>query len=76
MGPTWGRQDPDGPHVGPMNFTIWDSIIWVVIAHPCLICLTALEGWVWINNHISEFHVDVINHPYSKPKVGVANLCL
>ena len=19
MGPTWGRQDPGGPHVGPMN---------------------------------------------------------
>ena len=24
MGPTWGRQDPDGPHVGPMNFAIQD----------------------------------------------------
>ena len=23
MGPTWGRQDPDGPHIGPMNFAIW-----------------------------------------------------
>ena len=22
MGPIWGRQDPDGPHVGPMNFAI------------------------------------------------------
>ena len=22
MGPTWGRQDPGGPHVGPMNLTI------------------------------------------------------
>ena len=20
MGPIWGRQDPGGPHVGPMNF--------------------------------------------------------
>ena len=26
MGPIWGRQDPGGPHVGPMNFAIWD--IW------------------------------------------------
>ena len=25
MGPIWGRQDPGGPHVGPMNFSIWDS---------------------------------------------------
>ena len=23
MGSIWGRQDPDGPHVGPMNFAIW-----------------------------------------------------
>ena len=22
-GPIWGRQDPGGPHVGPMNFAIW-----------------------------------------------------
>ena len=25
MGPIWGRQDPDGPHVGPMNLAIWVS---------------------------------------------------
>ena len=24
MGPTWGRQDPGGPHVGPMNLAFWD----------------------------------------------------
>ena len=28
MGPIWGRQDPGGPHVGPMNFAIWDPL-WV-----------------------------------------------
>ena len=22
MGPIWARQDPGGPHVGPMNFAI------------------------------------------------------
>ena len=22
--PTWGRQDPGGPHVGPMNLAIWE----------------------------------------------------
>ena len=26
MGPIWGRQDPGGPHVGPMNFAIWDAL--------------------------------------------------
>ena len=24
VGPIWGRQDPGGPQVGPMNFAIWD----------------------------------------------------
>ena len=23
MGPIYGREDPGGPHVGPMNFAIW-----------------------------------------------------
>ena len=23
MGPIWGRQGLDGPHVGPINFIIW-----------------------------------------------------
>ena len=36
MGPIWGRQDPGGPHVGPMNFAIW----------------AAIEVRTWINNCI------------------------
>ena len=27
MGPTWGRQDPGGPHVGPMNLAVWFHIM-------------------------------------------------
>ena len=26
IGPIWGRQDPGGPHVGPMNFVIWAQV--------------------------------------------------
>ena len=26
MGPIWGRQDPGGPRVGPMNFAIWVTL--------------------------------------------------
>ena len=25
MGPIWGRQEPGGPHVGPMNLAIWGA---------------------------------------------------
>ena len=27
MGPIWGRQDPGGPHVGPINFALWVTCI-------------------------------------------------
>ena len=26
MGPTWGRQDPGGPHVGYVSLAIWGKI--------------------------------------------------
>ena len=28
MGSIWGRQDPGGPHVGPMNLAIWGQTQW------------------------------------------------
>ena len=31
MGPIWGRQDPGGPHVGPMKFAIWDETLNVIL---------------------------------------------
>ena len=35
MGPIWGRQDPGGPHVGPMNIAIWGGIgVFVIIPTP------------------------------------------
>ena len=27
MGSIWGRQDPGGHHVGPINFAIWDQTV-------------------------------------------------
>ena len=35
MGPIWGRQDPGGPHVGPMNFAIWAVTITVRFRYLC-----------------------------------------
>ena len=34
IGPIWGRQDPDGPHVGPMNFALWEVLPWLLHKHP------------------------------------------
>ena len=37
MGPIWGRQDPDGPHVGPMNLAIRDvACHWPCLSSPCI----------------------------------------
>ena len=33
MGPTWGRQAPGGPYVGPINIAIRD-VPWVAILSP------------------------------------------
>ena len=30
MEPTWGQQDPGGPHVGPMNLAIRDTLDWKI----------------------------------------------
>ena len=30
MGPIWGRQDPGGPHAGPMNFVIWVFNLYII----------------------------------------------
>ena len=59
MGPIWGRQDPSGPHVGPMNFAIWE--------HPrpylALWRQTAAESVIWVRYNIPHFHIDVITYP-------------
>ena len=44
MGPTWGRQDPGGPHVGHMNFAIWvylsrNLISWPVVTNHVILSI-------------------------------------
>ena len=41
MGPIWGRQDPGGSHVGPMNFVIWVHFLPVSVSF----CLFHLFLW-------------------------------
>ena len=36
MGPICGQRDPGGPHVGPMNFAIWEC--------NCLVVISAFES--------------------------------
>ena len=34
MEPIWGRQDPGGPHIGPMNFAIWGDFMGLLTTGP------------------------------------------
>ena len=54
MGPIWGRQDPGGPHVGPMNFSIWDVFTlttpsragyWCYWTHSMVVSLPRVQGF-------------------------------
>ena len=47
MGPIWGRQDPGGPLVGPMNFAIWNRTGYAVDHRHHVDLLTCIEhkGW-------------------------------
>ena len=53
MGPIWGRQDPGGPHVGPMNFAIWNY---------CYNC-TSVYGAMCIS--INDLSQEVSDHVFT-----------
>ena len=55
MGPIWGRQDPGGPHVGPMNFAIWDH---AQILNPYTNIKAALLNRFWTKDPMSSYPID------------------
>ena len=80
MGPIWGRQDTGGPHVGPMNFSIW-VYTWTTpdtLHTPCLCSsfrmqvlqrkLTMLQRALFVSNKnvfVLSPKVDFIHFRYS-----------
>ena len=49
MGPIWGRQDPGGSHVGPMNFALWE-IRQASVKHDNQVSVLFLEPRYRLNN--------------------------
>ena len=47
MGLIWGRQDPGGPHVGPMNFAIW-AVLLCYTHISCYAPLCCKMTWLYI----------------------------
>ena len=58
MGLIWGRQDPGGPHVGPMNFTIWDRLTlilsWKIYYMPSSERDGVVEVWIF-SSHLKFY---------------------
>ena len=66
-GAIWGRQDPGGPHVGPVNFTIW-VYMWLSVkrAYPRKLTFTKRPcvftcAWNIVFEHKINFFVDVVS---------------
>ena len=76
MGPIWGRQDPGGPHVGPMNFAIWDGdndirltsykqkhkLYILIIGHT--VCFLSYRGFIIVEINLCGLYCK--NNLYSK----------
>ena len=60
MWPSWGRQDPGGPHVGPMNLAIWDS--WAVLT-----CVIFSCHWTIIMKIVQISFVEQASEPSKWP---------
>ena len=62
MGPIWGRQDPGGPHVGPMSFAIWvprPAAFCSLVMLPGIGILMINKKWSW--DHLDGFVQDCSN---------------
>ena len=77
MGPIWGREDPGGPHVGPMNFAIWDVIkhyFYITLPDYTKFALVTITIMVWVLKLILACYVYksmpmwyTINHNKTQP---------
>ena len=50
VGPIWGRQDPGGPHVGPMTFAIWSIAFIYLCKWLCFKSLLYIHLEMWYPN--------------------------
>ena len=67
MGPIWGRQDPGGPHVGPMNFAIWENSSVITNVNEYDFQQACTHGRNFVNLNVSIFttiwHIVLISCP-------------
>ena len=65
MGPIWTQQDPGGPHVGPMNISIWvDSPHKVPITQKAFQCDVAMYPSHKKSQHMHYAYIEVAKHDF------------
>ena len=59
MGPIWGRQDPGGPNVGPMNFATWGRMLLIIkmLSNDFLSDVVSRQAVLYhINDHVVSIY--------------------
>ena len=63
MGPIWGRHDPGGPHVGPMNPAFWEPLRhWYICQSkmsPCPSPFMVLQNLVSLKLDLDVLHFEI-----------------
>ena len=70
MGSIWGRQDPDRPQAGPMNFAIWVCHITTQVYHQAILSWYIYSGiktaqWRWQSGKLVTSGDTRVLHPRS-----------
>ena len=61
MGPIWGRQDPGGPHVGAINFAIWElKVLTPHVSHAMGFCVTI--SWSQLDCLLNVHKLSAMRH--------------
>ena len=85
MGPIWGRQDPGGPHVGPMNFVIWDVLSWWYYLQVSSLTLeqsydalvSVIQHWkIWVKSLITKPQIANWDEPLSLNGCVLVNILI
>ena len=63
IGSTWGRQDPGGPHVGPMNFVIGGVMHAAGMMHGfmrgCGMMYRVMKDWIYAVNLVFVLTISI-----------------
>ena len=73
MGPTWDRQDPGGPHVGPMNFAfcVCSCLQSFILYTANIFSVDTINTW-W---HLDHLRAHIIGMISLHQDLSIINLC-